>query len=139
MQTNSSANLQELDPQQFGSLVKPYRRELRAHSYRMLSSVREAEEIVQETFLHAWSRRDTCARRATLRTWQHKIATNLCIDTQTVKLRRALSITREPASPVEVAHLACLTLCTEWIRNNWVPAIQKTDSFDPVPFTGSKR
>ena len=101
LQTNSAANLQELDPQQFGSLIEPYRRELRAHCYRMLGSVIEADEIVQETFLRAWSRRETYAGRATLRAWLYKIATNLCIDTQRRKPRRALPITREPASTLE--------------------------------------
>ena len=101
IQTNSSANLQELDPQQFGSLIEPYRRELRAHCYRLLGSVIEAEEIVQETFLRAWSRRETYAGRATLRAWLYKIATNLCIDTQRRKPRRALPITREPVSTLE--------------------------------------
>ena len=101
IQTNSSANLQELDPQQFGSLIEPYRRELRAHCYRLLGSVIEAEEIVQETFLRAWSRRETYAGRATLRAWLYKIATNLCIDTQRRKPRRALPITREPISTLE--------------------------------------
>ena len=99
--TNSSANLLQLDPQQFGSLIEPYGRELRAHCYRMLGSVIEAEEIVQETFLRAWSRRETYAGRATLRAWLYKIATNLCIDTQRRKPRRGLPITREPASTLE--------------------------------------
>ena len=101
IQTKSSAYLQELDPQQFGSLIEPYRRELRAHCYRLLGSVIEAEEIVQETFLRAWSRRETYAGRATLRAWLYKIATNLCIDTQRRKPRRGLPITREPVSTLE--------------------------------------
>jgi RNA polymerase sigma-70 factor (ECF subfamily) len=101
IQTDSSTRLQELDPQQFGSLVEPYRRELRAHCYRMLGSVIEAEEIVQETFLRAWSRRETYAGRATVRAWLYKISTNLCIDTQRRKPRRGLPITREPASSLE--------------------------------------
>jgi RNA polymerase sigma-70 factor (ECF subfamily) len=97
-QADVFSNLQKLNPQQFGSLVEPHRRELRAHCYRMLGSVQEAEELVQETFLRAWSRRETYAGRAALRPWLYKIATNLCIDTLRRKPRRALPITREPAS-----------------------------------------
>jgi RNA polymerase sigma-70 factor (ECF subfamily) len=100
-QASLSAHLHELDRHQFGSLVEPFRRELRAHCYRMLGSLQEAEEMVQETFLRAWSRRETYAGRATLRAWLYKIATNLCLDALRRKPRRSLPIRQEPASTPE--------------------------------------
>jgi RNA polymerase sigma-70 factor (ECF subfamily) len=99
--TDLSARLPKLNPDEFGQVVEPFRRELRVHCYRMLGSVQEAEEMVQETFLRAWSRRDTYAGRASLRAWLYKIATNLSIDAIRRKPRRALPITRDPVSTPE--------------------------------------
>ncbi|HEX9840919.1 MAG TPA: sigma-70 family RNA polymerase sigma factor [Anaerolineales bacterium] len=99
--TQFPANLPDIDRQGFGSLAESHRRELRAHCYRMLGSVQEAEEMVQETFLRAWSRRETYEGRSTFRAWLYKIATNLCIDTLRQRPRRGLPITREGVSTLE--------------------------------------
>src|SRR5260370_32903709 len=72
--------LPNVDQQSFGALVDPHRRELQAHAYRMLGSVQEAEDLVQDTFLRAWQRRETYAGRAPLKAWLYRIATNLCLD-----------------------------------------------------------
>lgn len=73
----------------FGALVEPLRWELRVHCYRMLGSYDEAEDIVQETFLRAWRRKETYQGRSSFRAWLYKIATNACLDVIDDAKRRA--------------------------------------------------
>ncbi len=100
-QTQFPANLQDLDQQAFGTLAESHRRELRTHCYRMLGSIQEADEMVQETFLRAWNRRETYEGRSTFRTWLYKISSNLCIDALRKRPRRSLPIAREDESTLE--------------------------------------
>jgi RNA polymerase sigma-70 factor (ECF subfamily) len=65
---------------EFEALVEPHLRALHVHCYRMLGSLHEAEDLVQETLLRAWRRLDTYAGRAPFRAWLYGIATNACID-----------------------------------------------------------
>jgi RNA polymerase sigma-70 factor (ECF subfamily) len=64
----------------FAELVHRHERELRVHCYRMLGSFHESEDLVQETFLRAWRRRETFEGRSTFRAWLYRIATNACLD-----------------------------------------------------------
>jgi RNA polymerase sigma-70 factor (ECF subfamily) len=65
---------------EFETLVEPHLRALHVHCYRMLGSLHEAEDLVQETLLRAWRRLDTYAGRAPFGAWLYGIATNACID-----------------------------------------------------------
>ena len=67
------------DEAAFERLVQPLRRELQIHCYRILGSVQDAEDMVQETLMAAWRGLDAFEGRASLRTWLYRIATNACL------------------------------------------------------------
>ncbi len=76
------------DPTAFESLVAPYRRELQVHCYRILGSVQDAEDAVQETLLSAWQGLAGFEGRAALRTWLYRVATNRSLDALRAGARR---------------------------------------------------
>ncbi len=75
-----------------------FRSELRAHCYRMLGSVHDAEDVLQEVSLRAWRGRERFEGRSSLRTWLHRIATNACLNELDRKERRVLPVEVSPAS-----------------------------------------
>ncbi len=82
----------------FDTLVTPYRRELLVHCYRMLGSVHDAEDIVQETLMRAWEKRATFTNPESYRAWLYRIATNLCLNMLTRVPRRSLPSSTQPQS-----------------------------------------
>jgi RNA polymerase sigma-70 factor (TIGR02960 family) len=76
----------------FAALAERHRRELHIHCYRMLGNFEEAEDLVQETLLRAWRRRETLEREEWMRAWLYKIATNACLDHIKAKGRRVATV-----------------------------------------------
>jgi RNA polymerase sigma-70 factor (ECF subfamily) len=72
----------------FDALIEPHRRELLTHCYRMLGSLQDAEDALQDTLLAAWSGLDGFEGRASLRTWLYRIATNTCLNARRTRDRR---------------------------------------------------
>jgi RNA polymerase sigma-70 factor (TIGR02960 family) len=109
------------DERAFGELVAPYERELRLHCYRMLGSLQDAEDLVQETLLAAWRGLGGFEERASLRAWLYRIATNRCLNALRDRGRR-------PA----VADLPGATAPTRLIEPVWLDPFPDDALPDPA-------
>jgi RNA polymerase sigma-70 factor (TIGR02960 family) len=86
------------DERAFRELTDPYRRELQVHCYRMLGSLTDAEDMLQETLLAAWRGLAEFQERASVRTWLYRIATNRCLNALRSAGRR---VPTEPVPPFQ--------------------------------------
>jgi RNA polymerase sigma-70 factor (ECF subfamily) len=80
------------DAEAYRGLVERHGAEIHAHCYRMLGSLHDAEDALQETLLRAWRGLPRLSRRTSLRNWLYRIATNVCLDALTDRQKRALPI-----------------------------------------------
>jgi RNA polymerase sigma-70 factor (ECF subfamily) len=92
----------------FAELAERHRRELLAHCYRMLGSVHDAEDLVQDVLLRAWRSYDGLQDPASARAWLHRIATNACLTALATRRRRPLpsglgAPSDDPGGPVAAA------------------------------------
>src|SRR4029079_19280363 len=85
------------DSEAFRQLTEPHRRELQVHCYRMLGSLQDAEDALQETLLSAWRSLDGFEGRASVRTWLYRIATNRCLNARRSANRRVANEWDMPA------------------------------------------
>jgi RNA polymerase sigma-70 factor (ECF subfamily) len=86
------------DEDAFAALVEPYRGELHAHCYRMLGSLHDAEDALQDALLRAWRGLRKFGERSSLRSWLYKIATNTCLDVIGRRPKRVLPLDHAPAA-----------------------------------------
>jgi RNA polymerase sigma-70 factor (ECF subfamily) len=102
------------DETAFASVIEPLRHELQVHCYRMLGSIEDAEDTVQETFLRAWTRRDSYAGRASFRAWLYGIATHACLDA--LRRRKARSWPTDLAGPADPRDYKLAAVDVPWLQ-----------------------
>jgi RNA polymerase sigma-70 factor (ECF subfamily) len=96
--TDTIAAAQRGDEGAFERLVEPYRSELNAHCYRMLGSLHDAEDALQEAMLRAWRGLERFEGRSSLRSWLYTIATNTCLNAIARRPKRVLPVDYGPAA-----------------------------------------
>jgi RNA polymerase sigma-70 factor (TIGR02960 family) len=98
------------DGDAFRELTEPYRRELQLHCYRILGSVQDAEDVLQETLLAAWRGLGRFEERASVRAWLYRIATNRCLNALRERGRRPQRVRRPSFEAPEP---------TRWTKPAW--------------------
>ena len=122
----------------FARLTDPFRPELLAHCYRMLGSVHDAEDQVQETLIRAWRSYGDFEGRASLRTWLYRIATNACLRALENSGRRPLPSGLGGPGEYPDAPLAAARPEVPWLQP--IPdALVSAGSADPAEITASRQ
>jgi RNA polymerase sigma-70 factor (TIGR02960 family) len=116
------------DADAFSELIEPYRRELHLHCYRILGSVEEAEDVVQETLLAAWRGFEDFEGRASVRSWLYRIATNRSLNALRAARRRPEEIVGPPDPPPPSRTEAPL-----WLQPYPDSLLESLPSADPGP------
>jgi RNA polymerase sigma-70 factor, ECF subfamily len=121
------------DAAAFTALVERYRRELQVHCYRMLGSIEDSEDLVQETFLRAWHKRASfrLEGRWSFRGWLYRIATNACLDTLAERPRRVMPHDVVPAADPNAVPPAATDL--PWLEPYPDGLLESVPSPDPGP------
>src|SRR5919199_7007217 len=88
------------DEAAYARLVDPHRGALHAHCYRILGSVHDAEDALQEALLRAWRALPRFEGRSSIRTWLYRIATNACLDLAKKRPPRQLPVDAVPAAEI---------------------------------------
>jgi RNA polymerase sigma-70 factor (ECF subfamily) len=97
------------DRQAFTALVEPHRRELQVHCYRMLGSLQDAEDALQETLLSAWLGLEGFEGHSSVRTWLYRVATNRCLSMLRATSRRPVYVEARPEWLAEPSRLGEVT------------------------------
>jgi RNA polymerase sigma-70 factor, ECF subfamily len=122
----------------FARLTDPFRHELLAHCYRMLGSVHDAEDQLQETMIRAWRSYGDFEGRASLRTWLYRIATNTCLRALENSARRPLPSGLGGPSEYPEARLAAARPEVPWLQP--IPdALVSAGSADPAEIVASRQ
>ncbi|MEU4726147.1 RNA polymerase subunit sigma-70 [Nonomuraea dietziae] len=117
------------DGEAFRELTDPYRGELHLHCYRILGSLTDADDLLQETLLAAWRGLDGFAGRASLRTWLYRIATNRCLNALRDGRRRIPGEPIPPFDPPEPTHRGEAT----WLQPYPDALLEQIPDADPGP------
>ena len=115
----------------FGQLVEPHRRNLMVHCYRMLGSMQDAEDALQETMLSAWRGLAGFEGRSSVRTWLYRVATSRCLNAQ----RAAAATARRGRAAGQHARAGPGPRCSGWSRCRTPPGRagrQRARAGDPV-------
>src|SRR5215210_4632170 len=117
------------------AVLETYRPALTGHCYRMLGSVLDAEDAVQDTMLRAWKSIDRFKEQSSLKTWLYRIATNVCLDTLSASNRQRIRPLEVSEQPGVVRHEMALP---QRAREHWVEpipdavALPAEESCDPA-------
>jgi RNA polymerase sigma-70 factor, ECF subfamily len=125
------------DSAEFAQAAEPFRRELLAHCYRMLGSIQDAEDLVQETYLRAWRSYGGFEGRSSVRTWLYQIATNRCLTELDKRGRRMLPSGVSDPEPDPDAYLEEAGAEVNWLQPA-PDAMVAADSADPAAIVAAR-